>query len=331
MMLPVLVFLAVSLLFFGVGMLMVRTGKLDEAGVFAAGQRRPMIFGPLTPAFAALLPVGPKTRKRLALELCQAGYYHHQASTEYLALRNVVVTGWVILITTLIVVASQPGQPLDLRMLIVGLVGMISLYAIPRIVLGARAKARVARIEAALPDGLDMIGMCMTGGLSFGQALSRVGGELSGTHPDLACELRIVSRQADSGTLGKAMRGFAQRVNTPEVQSLSSLIGQTERQGGAVASAFQDFAMDVRRQRRQLAEEKGNRTSIHMLFPLVLCLAPPVYLLLLTPAAIELRNFVIEENGPGGILSPADATETLQNPAGPNFQPREAANRLLGL
>lgn len=328
MMLPVYVFLAVSLLFFGAGMLMARTGRSDQARVFAAGQRRSMIFGPLTPALGALLPLGEKTRKRLALELCQAGYYHHQAPAEYLALRNVLVIGWVILIATLIVVASQPGEPLDLRLLIAGLVGMIVLYAVPRLVLSSRAKARVGRIEAALPDGLDMISMCMTGGLSFGQALSRVGGELAGTYPDLACELRIVSHQADSGSLGKAMRGFAQRVDTPEVQTLSSLIGQTERQGGAVASAFQDFAMEVRRQRRQLAEEKGNRTSIHMLFPLILCLAPPVYLLLLTPAAIELRNFVMEENGPGGVLSPIDATETLRNPMRFPLEPQETASDL---
>lgn len=330
MMIPVYVFLAVSLLFFGVGMLMARTGKSDQAKVFAAGQRRPMIFGPLTPALGAMLPVGEKTRKRLALELCQAGYYHHRAATEYLALRNVLVIGWVVLIATLIVVSARPGEPLDLRLVIAGLVGMIVLYAVPRLVLGSRAKARVNRIEAALPDGLDMISMCMTGGLSFGQALSRVGGELSGTYPDLACELRIVSHQADSGTLGKAMRGFAERVDTPEVQTLSSLIGQTERQGGAVAAAFQDFAMDVRKQRRQLAEEKGNRTSIHMLFPLIFCLAPPVYLLLLTPAAMELRNFVVKENAPGGILSPADATQTLRNPLRAPIQPRETANEFLG-
>ncbi len=317
MLIPLYVFLAVSLLFFGVAMLMVR-GSGSDADVYAAGQKRPMIFGALTPALSALMPVGAKTRKRLSLELCQAGYYHRHAATEYLALRNILVIGWVILVGTLIVLASEPGAPLDLWLLGAGVFGMIALYAVPRLVLGARAKARIRRIEYSLPDALDMLSMCMTGGLTFSQALSRVGTELARSYPDLACEMRIVSRQADSGTLSRAIKSFSERVDTQEVQSLASVIGQTERHGGAVAPAFHQFAVDVRRQRRQLAEERGNRTSIHMLFPLVLCLAPPVYLLLLAPAAIELRGFVMEENRPGGLLSPAaslqDATATPQLP-----------------
>jgi tight adherence protein C len=320
MLIPLYVFLGVSLLFFGAAMLLVRTGNSGEGEVFAAGRKRAMIFGPLTPALAALLPVGAKTRKRLSLELCQAGYYHRDAAAEYLALRNTLVIGWILLVGALFVVGSEPGAPPDLRLLAAGVIGMLLLYGVPRMALGMRAKARVQRIEYSLPDALDMISMCMSGGLTFPQSLSRVGTELATSYPDLACELRIVSRQSDSGTLSRAIQGFAYRVDTPEVQSLASVIGQTERHGGAVAAAFHQYAMDVRRQRRQLAEEKGNRTSIHMLFPLVLCLAPPVYLLLLAPAAIELRGFVMDQNRPGGLLSPAasleDATATpmLQQP-----------------
>lgn len=328
MILPALAFLAVSIMFFCVAMLLVRGGGAHHGDVLVAGKARPMIFGLLTPALAVLLPLGARSRNRLNRELCQGGYYHRNAIDEYLALRNVLVLGWVILIGTLVVIVSEPGAGLDFRLLIVGLLGVIVLYSIPRLTLSGRAKARVRRMEYALPDALDMISMCMTGGLGFQQSLSRVGTELANTHPDLACELRIVSRQADSGSLSTALKRFAERVDTPEVQSLASVVGQTERHGNAVASVFHDFATDVRTQRRQTAEEKGNRTSVHMLLPLVLCLAPPIYLLLLTPAVIELRNFVMQENGPGGILSPAEATETLQSPFGSSLEPRGTANSL---
>lgn len=321
MLIPLYVFLGVSLLFFGVAMLMSRTSRSGEGEVFAAGQKRAMIFGALTPALAGLLPIGAKTRKRLSTELCQAGYYHRDAATEYLALRNTLVLGWVFLVGTLLVVGSAPGEPLDVYLVGAGAIGMILLYGLPRLVVGAWARGRVRRIEYSLPDALDMISMCMTGGLTFPQSLSRVSTELATSYPDLACELRIVSRQAESGTLNRAVKGFAERVDTPEVQSLASVIGQTEHHGGAVATAFHQFAGDVRRQRRQLAEEKGNRTSIHMLFPLVLCLAPPIYLLLLAPAAIELRGFVVEENRPGGLLAPAASLEdATAMPAGPIIQ-----------
>jgi len=314
MILPALAFLAVSVLFFGVGMLLMRAGSGPSGDILAGGQMRPMLFGVLTPALAGVLPLGAKTRQRLEQELCQAGYYHRNAPDGYLALRNVLVVGWVTLIGTVIVIASKPGQGLDLRLLILSFLGVIVLYAVPRMVLSGRAKARVRRIEYALPDALDMISMCMAGGLGLQQSLARIGNELTATHPDLACELRIVSRQADSGSLSNALGRFSQRIDTSEVQSLASVVGQTERHGNAVASVFHDFASDVRRQRRQVAEEKGNRTSVHMLLPLILCLAPPIYLLLLTPAVIELRQFVMQENTPGGVLSPEQATESLQNP-----------------
>ncbi|MHB8903365.1 MAG: type II secretion system F family protein, partial [Thermoguttaceae bacterium] len=311
---PALAFLAVSIVFFGIGMLMIRGGGKSRGDVLVGGEVRPVIFGVLTPALAMLLPLGVKTRKHLSQELCQAGYYHRNATEEYLSLRNVLVIGWLILIGTLLVIVSRPGEGLDLRLLMVGVLGMIILYSLPRLYLSSRAKARVRRMEYALPDALDMISMCMTGGLGFQQALTRVGSELAGIHPDLACELRIVSRQADSISLSMALKRFAERINTTEIQSLASVVGQTERHGNAVASVFHEFASEVRRQRRQSAEEKGNRTSVQMLLPLIFCLAPPIYVLLLTPAVIELRGFVMQENVPGGILSPMEATQTLQSP-----------------
>ena len=308
-MIPLLVFFGVSLVCFGGGVLLMGTGRGDDEAIFAGGRKRTLIFGRLTHAWAGVLPIAVKKRDRLALELCQAGYYHRDAITEYLALRNGLVVGWVLLTGTWLVASGQPGVPADPRLMVTGLLGTILLYAVPRLILGGWAKSRVQRIEYSLPEALDVISMCMSGGLNFPQALSRVGGELARSHPELACELRIVSRQAESGTLRRAIQGFARRVDTAEVRSLATVIGQTDRHGGAVAAAFHRFALDVRRQRRQLAEEKGNRTSIHLLFPLVLCLAPPVYLLLLAPAAIELRGFLLEENRPGGVLSPAAAMQ----------------------
>ena len=85
----------------------------------------------------------------------------------------------------------------------------------PRLILHAMAKARLQRIEYALPDALDMITMCVAGGLSLNGAFRRVGEELDETHPDLACELRILARQTETGSLGAAVKQFAKRLDTP--------------------------------------------------------------------------------------------------------------------
>ncbi len=318
--LPVAVFVAVAVPCFIVALLVVRAGARRENQVLAGGKLRAMIFGPLTPGLAGILPFGAHARTALTRELRQAGYYHRLAADEYLALRNVLVVGWAVLIGVVLVIAVRPGELPPMSLLLAGPIGVILLYAVPRLILRSQARARVQRIQYALPDALDMITMCMSGGLPMQQALTHVSTELNRTHPDLACELRILGRQTHSGSLSGALAQFADRMNTPDVQSLATMIEQTERLGSNVGGALQDFADGVRLERRQRAEEHGNKTAVKMLFPLVFCLAPPVYLMLLTPAVIELRNFVVRENGPDGILTPRSVS-AIDNPTASALNP----------
>ncbi len=304
MALPISAFLIVTALVYGVALLFIRGKKNRELEVFSGGRRRPLIFGPSTAALAGVIPCSSAARANISIELQRAGYYHRFAFQEFASLRNALVVGWLLFIGALIVVASDPGAGPEFALLLVGLIGALLLYSLPRLILRARASGRARQIEYALPDALDMITMCMTGGLPLQQALARVGTELEATHPDLACELRIVGRQMETGSLDGALQQFAERIDTPDVQSLAAMVGQAGRQGASVAGAFQDFADEVRRARRQRAEEHGNKTTVKMLLPLVFCLAPPIYILLLSPAILELRSFVLQENRAGGILSP---------------------------
>jgi tight adherence protein C len=90
---------------------------------------------------------------------------------------------------------------------------------------------------------------------------------------------------------------------TPDVNALASLVTQTERTGTHVATAVTEFADSVRRQFRQRAEERASKTTIHMLFPVIFCLAPPVFILLLGPPVLQLKNFVDRAHTPGGLLN----------------------------
>ena len=137
------------------------------------------------------------------------------------------------------------------------------------------------------------------------RSLERVGEELAVAHPDLSCELKIIHAQTEAGSLEQALGQFAQRLELPDVIALASLVKNAARLGGNTASAFREYADTVRQSRRQRAEERGNKKQIKLLFPVVLCLAPPVYIMLLGPAVVELRNFLIRENQPGGVLSPS--------------------------
>jgi tight adherence protein C len=281
----------------------VRGDKNRELGVLSGGRLRPLIFGPSTGALAGMIPCRAATRTKITKELRRAGYYHRFAFEEFAALRNVLTIGWLLFVGTLIVVAAGPDDDLTAKLLLVGFAGTGLCYGLPRLILHSKANGRKRRIEYSLPDALDMITMCMTGGLPLERALARAGKELNPTHADLACELRILGRQMEAGSLDGAIGQFADRIDTADVHSLAAMVRQTSNQGSRVATAFQEFADQVRRTRRQRAEEQGNKTTVKLLLPLVFCLAPPIYILLLTPAVLELRRFVLHENRPGGVLS----------------------------
>jgi tight adherence protein C len=128
-------------------------------------------------------------------------------------------------------------------------------------------------------------------------------------------ELEIVRRHAEADTMAKALKEFARRMNAPDVNALASLVSQTEKTGTHVATAVTEFADGIRRQFRQRAEERASKTTIRMLFPVIFCLAPPVFILLLGPPVLQLRNFVKQAHAPGGVLN-ASTYETLQTETG---------------
>ena len=104
-------------------------------------------------------------------------------------------------------------------------------------------------------------------------------------------------------------------MNAPDVNALASLVTQTERTGTNVAVAVTEFADSIRRQFRQRAEERANKTSIRMLFPVVLCLSPPVLILLLGPPTLQLREFLQNSRKPGGVLDSSSFSDSVGNPA----------------
>ena len=306
--LPMAVFLVVTTLCYAVALPLIRGGKKRNADIFSGGRFRPLLFGPLTHALAGLVPCSALTKATLAKDLRRAGYYHRHAFEEFASLRNASSVGWLLLLGTLIVAAPDMDRSTELKLAAVGIFGAILFYAAPALILRAKGRARLQQIQYSLPDALDMITMCMTGGLPLQRALGRVSTELGATHRELARELRILGRHMETGSLETALTQFADRVDTPDVQALTAMVRQTDTHGSSVAMAFEQFGDGLRRGMRHRAEERGNKTAIKMLLPLVFCLAPPVYMLLLTPAVMELSNFVVQENRPGGVLSP---TETL--------------------
>ena len=297
----------------------VRAGQNREDAVLTPRGPRPLIFGGLTRALAGMFPLRPETRERYRKFLRQAGHYHAQALDEYLALRNALVVGSFLLTLAAIVVATEPGEPLMYQIGVAGLVVIVLLYSLPRLGLEAAANSRIRRIEQSLPDALDMITMCTSAGLPLQNAILRISDELRSSHPDLAFELRIVGRHAETNALSSAFQHFARRLEVPDIHSVASMVWQAEQHGSSVAGAFHAFSDQVRLTRRQRAEEAANKAAFKMLFPLVLCLMPAVYLVLLGPAVLELRNFLRTAREPGGPLAMPDFQALSTPPVSPEL------------
>lgn len=291
-------FLGIALPIYLVGWMVIASGRRSDA----IGSKRSLALGPLTIPFAHLIPVGAEQMKKLRRTMLQAGHYHRKAAEEYLSIRNAALVAILAMGGYWLFDMYQRGQEIAPQLMVLCII-MVVVYTLPAILLSSMARSRTQRIQTALPDAVDMINMLVTGGAPLKTAIQRSSGELRSIHKDLACELAILDHQADAGSMELALKQFADRIDEPEVISLATIVRHADRLGGSVTSAFQDYADSIRRTRRQRAEERGNKASVKLLFPIIIFLAPSIYLLLLGPAALELRNFITEQNKPGGVLS----------------------------
>lgn len=254
---------------------------------------RPRVMGGLSKPLANVFGRSIKKDNDLKAELVRAGVYHSTALENFLAVRNLAIlltAIWIVLLFVIDMFAEKEWIGIA-----IGLTLIASIYSLPRLILVSRGKKRIQRIEKAIPDALDMIVMAMTSGLPLNRALDRVANELKLTYRDLAKELQIVAHQSNTFSLEAAFEGFAKRIELPEIVSLSTLIGQSQKLGGKLANSLSDYSKRIRRDRQRRAEQAGNTASIKLLLPVVLCLAPPIFILLVGPALLDFRNFINRE------------------------------------
>jgi tight adherence protein C len=236
---------------------------------------------------APLVPKDEEERTRLQGRLIHAGLYSRQAMVVFLGVKVLLMIGPALLAFAAVVVGLIPtaygviGGPL------LGALGMIG----PSFWLDRRKAARQSGLRRALPDAMDVLVICLEGGLSLPGAVKRVAAELRTAHPGLAGELNIVQREVQLGqSTGEALRNFAQRTDLEEIRSLASVVIQAERFGASLVKALRVHAETLREKRLQYAEEMGQKAAVKILFPTVLCIFPSLFIVILGPAMIQLMD-----------------------------------------
>jgi tight adherence protein C len=161
-------------------------------------------------------------------------------------------------------------------------------YLLPGFVLARMAKKRQHRIRLSLPDALDLLVVSVEAGLGLDQALQRVGEELAFAHKDLSDELRLVNLEMRAGKArSDALRHLADRTGVDDLSSLTAMLIQTDKFGTSVAQSLRVHSETLRTKRRQRAEEAAAKTGVKMVFPLVFCIFPAIWVVTIGPAAIK--------------------------------------------
>lgn len=162
-------------------------------------------------------------------------------------------------------------------------------YILPSFYVGARVRRRQKEILKALPDALDMMVVCVEAGLALNQAIVRVSEEIEHVSQVMGEQLALVNLEIRAGAAREeALRNLAERTGVPDIQALVAMLIQTDRFGTSIAQALRVHADTLRSKRRQRAEEAAAKTTIKLVFPLVLFVFPAMFVVILAPALIRI-------------------------------------------
>jgi len=224
-------------------------------------------------------------------KLVQAGFWNSEAPRIFFGARMVVAAG-------LLFAAIMGGALVNLRLftiLIVGLWLATFGWLAPGWYVLRRRRTRRAEISAALADALDLLVACVEAGIGLNQALVRVAEEVRNISEALSAELVMVNLEIRAGTpRDRALRNLAERTGVEDIESLVSTLIQTERFGTPLGRALRVQADTLRQKRRQRAEEAAAKTTIKLVFPLVMFIFPALFVVVLGPAAIQVVKALLE-------------------------------------
>lgn len=248
-------------------------------------------------------PNNESKQRELRLRLVYAGIYAPGALSVFAGVRALLT---IVPLTSCVVALAGGFLSLELAMMVAAFATGLGMIA-PGFWLDVRRKKRQTTLRQAIPDFLDLIVACLESGMTFDSALQRVTDELQTAHPELADEMRIVKREISVGrTVDKALQNFADRCGLDEAKTVASFAQQARRLGTSMTEPLRTNAELLREQREQRAEELAHAASVKILFPTLFFIFPVIVGVLVGPAALEIKEKLMESN----ITGQSDAAAT---------------------
>jgi tight adherence protein C len=251
-----------------------------QKSLLNAIQQTGISIGGVVERFDNVLPKSKAETSVTVQRLQRAGYRGESALKVFNGSK--IVTPIVLCILCLVSGLGNWNAVLYLVAAVLGFLG-------PDYWLNARIKKRQKAIRRGLPDVLDLLVICIEAGLSMDQAVSRSAEELKGAQPELCDELGIVVLEQRAGRpRAEAWKHLAERTDVDSVRNLSTMLVQAEQFGTSIAKTLRVHSDTLRTQRVQQTEEAAAKTTIKLIFPLVLFIFPSLFLVALGPAAISI-------------------------------------------
>lgn len=239
----------------------------------------------------SFVPKSPKSMGRVQRMMAAAGYHG-----EWPAIAFVVVQ---LTLSLAVFVAGVWTYGRGAPMIFSALAALL-VYFLANLWLGRQIEKRRTEIRNGLPDAIDLLIVCIEAGSGIDQALARVGEELVVAYPALSREMEMISAEMRAGKPRmEAFKNFAERTKVDDVRSLVAMLVQTDRFGTSLGQALRTHAETSRTKRRQRAEEKAAKLGVKLLFPLVFCLFPAFYLVVLGPSLLRIFRQMIWGGGLG--------------------------------
>jgi tight adherence protein C len=256
---------------------------------------RSTLFTPVLNFFKSLgdrVSFDPSHESRMRIRFLRAGIRTKNAGTIFWGAKGF----FCIFLPALFLICRFTVLKVLNNQIAVGLAVLIALvgFYLPDLWLTIKSNSRREKLLEGIPDALDLLVVCVEAGMGLDGAIHRVAEETTLTNPILSDEFKLLNLELRAGKSRQdALRNLALRTNIDAMNSLVTLLIQTDKFGTSVAKALQVFSDSFRTQRYQKAEEFAAKMPVKLIFPLILFIFPSLFVVILGPAAIRIYENII--------------------------------------
>jgi tight adherence protein C len=229
-----------------------------------------------------------KDMKVLRRRLMQAGIYDARGVAYFFLARTAMAVGFAAGVFFFVPLSTSIAG--TVLWLLVGAAGIAG-YVAPSIYIDRRISAHKQEHQSGFPDFMDLLVVCADSGLSMEASLDRVGRELSDSYPSLCANIHMANLEIRAGrTLTEALEHLGDRLGLEEARSFATLIQQSAELGSSITAALRVYSDDMRHKRLSRAEEKAYALPAKLSIPMMLCIFPVLFVVILLPVFVRLHT-----------------------------------------